>query len=387
MMFLQYVVPGATTPILSLYLKDHLGFPAYQAGVIMAMPAAAAVVAPLLASRLADRWMSAARMLALCHAAAGVLMLALYHVRSFPVFAILFFIYGMCFAPTFGLTNAVALHHTVDAKRDFGGIRLWGTMGWLAVAWVFGYFWMRGAPSGARLPHALPASGLASLALAAFTLTLHGSPSGTGGTTHYREVLRLFLRPEMLLLCALNLLNGACHQFYYFGMSPYLSQTHFPERFIMPGMSIGQLSEVIVLGLLGWFLCRMSMKTAMFLGVMAQGLRMVMFAFAGNHAMVLAGIGLHGFCYAFFFTAAYLYVESHSTRDIRAGAQQVLTIMISGAGTLAGFLAAGWTAQYLTDPHTGLTDYRTFWLVPAGLCAVIGLWLALGFHERPGPEK
>ncbi|OQB38938.1 MAG: putative nucleoside transporter YegT [Candidatus Hydrogenedentes bacterium ADurb.Bin179] len=387
MMFLQYVVPGATTPILSLYLKDHLGFSASQAGVIMAMPAAAAIIAPLLASRVVDRWMSAARMLLFCHLAAGMVMLALYQVRSFPVFVSLFFVWGVCFAPTFGLTNAVALHHTTDARRDFGGIRLWGTMGWLAVAWAFGYFWMRGAPSGARLAHALPVSGLASLVLAAFALTLRASPAGSGPPARYGEVFRLFLRPEMFLLCVLNLLNGACHQFYYFGMSPYLSQTHFPDRFIMPGMSLGQLSEVIVLGLLGWFLARMSMKTAMLLGVAAQGLRMVMFAFAGNHAIVLAGISLHGFCYAFFFTAAYLYVESHSTRATRAGAQQLLTIMMSGAGTLAGFLAAGWTAQYLTHPVTGLTDYCSFWLVPAGLCAFIGLWLALGFHERPETGK
>jgi len=387
MMFLQYVVPGATTPILSLYLKDHLGFSASQAGVIMAMPAAAAIIAPLLASRLADRWISASRMLLLCHLSAGLLMLALYQVRTFPVFVALFFVWGMCFAPTFGLTNAVALHHTADARRDFGGIRLWGTMGWLAVAWAFGYFWMRGAPAGVRLPHALPVSGLASLVLAAFALTLRDSPVGTGTAADYGKVLRLFLRPEMFLLCVLNLLNGACHQFYYFGMSPYLSQTRFPDRFIMPGMSIGQLSEVLVLGLLGWFLARMSMKTAMFIGVLAQGLRMVLFAFAPNHATVLGGIALHAGCYAFFFTAAYLYVESHSTRDTRAGAQQVLTIMISGAGTLAGFLAAGWTAQYLTHSSTGLTDYRAFWLVPAGLCAVICVWLLLGFHERPGPEK
>ncbi len=382
MMFLQYVVPGATVPILSLYLKDNLGFPSYQSGIIMAMPAAAAILAPLLASRVADHWISASRMLMLCHALAGLAMLALYHVRSFPVFVSLYFVYGICFAPTFGLTNAVALQHTVDARRDFGGIRLWGTVGWVAVAWVFGYFWLRGAAPGIRLPHALPVSGLASLALAAFTVTLRESPGGEAPVTRYSEVLRLFMRPEMLLLCVLNFLNGACHQFYYFGMSPFLAQTQFPGRFIMPGMSIGQISEVIVLGILGWSLGRMRMKTAMLLGVLAQGVRMVLFAFFENHAAVLAGVALHGFCYAFFFTTAYLYVEIHSTRETRAGAQQVLTVMISGAGPLAGFLLAGWTAQFLTDPATGLVDYRGFWLVPAGLCAIIALWLALGFRER-----
>ncbi|MFC1765196.1 hypothetical protein ACFL6U_24380 [Planctomycetota bacterium] len=33
MMFVQYVVLGATWPIMSLYLKHHLGFTGAQAGV------------------------------------------------------------------------------------------------------------------------------------------------------------------------------------------------------------------------------------------------------------------------------------------------------------------------------------------------------------------
>jgi MFS family permease len=151
----------------------------------------------------------------------------------------------------------------------------------------------------------------------------------------------------------------------------------------MPGMSLGQMSEVVVLGLLGWCLTRISIKAAMVIGALAQALRLVMFAFAPNYAVILGGISLHGLCYAFFFTAAYLYVERHSTRSTRAGAQQVLTIMISGGGTLAGFLSAGWAAQLLTDPQTGLIDYRTFWLIPAGLATLIAAWIALRFREEP----
>jgi len=110
---------------------------------------------------------------------------------------------------------------------------------------------------------------------------------------------------------------------------------------------------------------------------------MLLFAFAPNHAAIIAGIALHGFCFAFFFISAYLYVESHSSRANRAAAQQVLTIMVAGVGTLAGFLSAGYTAQWLTNPLTGLVDYQKFWLVPAVLCAVVTCWLAVGFHERP----
>ncbi len=384
MMFLEYLVPGAIVPILSLYLKENLGFESYQAGIVMAMPATAAIVAPLLASHIADRYISAERLLALCHFACGAFMMALTRVDTFPMFVIVFACYGICFTPTLGLTNAVALHHITQPKRDFAGIRLWGTAGWVVVGWGFGYFWIRGGAPGERLPHALIVSGMASLLLACYALSFKPAPrtAETEPTASYANVVKIFLKPGMLLLCFLCFLNSASHQFYYFGMSPFLNQTGFPSAFIMPGMSLGQASEVIVLGVMGWCLLRISMKSAMIIGVLAQGIRMVMFAFAGNHAVVIGGISLHGFCFAFCFITAYLYVESHSERSNRAGAQQVLTIMVAGAGTLMGFLSAGWTAQWFTDPVTGLVDYRSYWLVPAVLCAVVTFLLAVCFREH-----
>lgn len=388
MMFLEYFVPGATVPILSLYLKNNLHFEPYQAGIVMAMPAVAAIVAPLAASHLADRYLSAERMLALCHFMCGSLILLLFTIRSFGAFLTVYFLYGVFFTPSYGLTNAVALHHTSDAQRDFGGIRMWGTVGWVVVAWVFGYFWLRGGAPGTRLPHALVLSGVSSWVLAAFSMTFRAAPGGAAPHERidYGEVLRVFLRPGMLLLCLLTFLNSACHQFYYYGMSPFLHSVEFPEKYIMPAMSIGQMFEVVMLGLLGWGLTRISIKAAMVIGALAQALRMVMFAYLRDTPAIMAAISLHGFCYAFFFTTAYLYVERHSTRHTRAGVQQVLTIMISGAGTLAGFLSAGWCAQLLTNPQTAQVDYQGFWLVPGVVSGVIALWLAMAFREEPAPQ-
>jgi nucleoside transporter len=385
MMFLQYVAPGALIPILTLYLTAHLQFTSYQSGVVMSMPALAAIIAPFLASHIADRWLSAERMLVWCHLVAGLLMLLLARVESYSLFVALYFLYGLAFTPSFGLTNAVALHRVQDANRDFGAIRLWGTVGWLAIAWLFGFFWMSGAAGQARLPHAVYFSSGSSFLLAAFTF-IFLPPAGDDKAIfriRYREVARIFIRPEMLLLCLLALLTSACHQFYYYGMSPFLHQMGLSDHLIMPAMSVGQASEAVVLGVMGWCLLHLRIKTAMILGVVAQGLRLLLFAFFPHLAPVLAGIGLHGICYAFFFTTAYLYVERHSTTATRAGAQQLLTIMISGVGVLAGSWGAGWTAQYFSDATRGQVDFRMFWLVPALMCVFICMMLAAGFHERP----
>ena len=390
MMFLEYAVPGATLPILSLYLKNFLHFEPYQVGLVMAMPAVAATVAPLVASHVADRYMSAERMLVLCHVCSAAVMLVLSRLSTFPAFLSVYFVYGLCFTPTFGLTNAVALHHTPDARREFGGIRMWGTIGWVVVAWAFGYGWLSGAGEGvSRIPDALLLSAAGSVVLAAYALTFTPAQHGAADSkpASYLDVLRVFARPSLVLLTITTFLNSICHQFYYFGMSPYMSQNGFADKHIMPVMSIGQMTEVLLLGLLGWCLVRLGMKRAMIIAVLAQSLRYTIFAIGGSHVLIAAGISLHGICYAFYFTTAYLYLDQHSTRETRAGAQQVLTVMIAGFGTLAGFVLAGYTAQFFTIGESGLIDYQKFWLVPVVLSLAIALSLALGFREEATGER
>lgn len=383
MMFLEYFVPGCTVPILSHYLRNSLHFEPYRVGHIMGVTALAALVAPFLASHIADRYMRSERMLALCHTLAALVMLALAGRQSFWPFLVVYFVYGLAFTPTFGLTNAVALHNIADARRDFGGIRMWGTVGWVAVGWL-SFIGLRG---GGNVRQMLYVSAIASLVLAAYSLLLlprSEMPARIERTSvMYWKALKVMLKPGLFLLCLLTFASSMTHQVYYLGMSPYLSQLGFNDEYIMPIMSLGQLSEVVVLGLLGLCLTRLSVKSAMVIGLAAQAVRYALFAFGQSAAPILAGISLHGICYAFYFTAAYIYVDQHSDSDTRAGAQQLFTIVIAGFGTVAAFVVGGYLQQSLTASGTGLVDYRTFWLVPAVTSLAIAAIMLLLFREEP----
>jgi hypothetical protein len=233
-------------------------------------------------------------------------------------------------------------------------------------------------------------SAFSSFALAAYALTLPSSAarSGKPASVMYWKALRLFGRPSLAILCVMTFFSTALHQAYYFGMSPFLSDSGFANHTIMPTMAVGQLSEVIVLGILGWCLMRLSFKQAMIIGLLAQTFRYSLFACGHPSALIVLGISSHGICYAFFFTTAYLYVDQHSTPHTRAGAQQILTIMIAGFGTLAGLTGGGYLAQWLTDPLTGSINFTLFWVVPAVLSAVAALAIKAFFHEEPsGPTE
>ena len=386
MMFLQYAVPASVMPILSHYLKNHLQFEPVRVGQIMAMPAIAAILAPFVVTYVADRFISAERLLAVCHLIAGGIMLVLSAQTRFWAFLGVYFAYGLMFVPTFALTNAVAFHHVADAKRDFGPIRMWGPVSWVVVGWGFSFLWLRGGvPAGldSRLPDALKFSALASCALGFYALTLPRSKvksSSTAGLSPWKS-FAVFARPSLLLLCILTLLNSVVHQFYYYGMSPFLSQIGFPDKHIMPAMSMGQFGEVFVLALLGVCLAKIGTKRALIIGVVAQVARCLAFA-SGHKWLVVAAIPSHGVCYAFFFTVAYIYVDSHSSPESRAGAQQLFNILIAGIGYLVGNLCAGKTAQFLTVSGTTQIDFARFWTVSASLALVVAAILVFLFREE-----
>ena len=50
------------------------------------------------------------------------------------------FIYSLLFVPSLALTNAICFHHLSNTEKEFGGIRVWGTIGWI-VAGLFLTFW------------------------------------------------------------------------------------------------------------------------------------------------------------------------------------------------------------------------------------------------------
>ena len=143
MMFLQFFVFGCTMPIYSLYMKDFLHFSGAQSGIVLAMSAIPAFFAPLISSFIADRLISAERLLICCNIAGAAAMTALYHQREFYPVLFFYLLYSLITGPAMALTTAISFHHAPEAVKKFGGIRLWGTIGWFMAAWVFRYLWSK----------------------------------------------------------------------------------------------------------------------------------------------------------------------------------------------------------------------------------------------------
>ena len=391
MMFCQYFVHGATIPIFSLYLTGYLNFSGIQTGTILSMSAVAAFVSPLAGAFVADRRISAPRLYGLCHILGGVIMGVLSFQHRFEPFLLLYLTYMIVFGPTNALSNAVTFHHLPNSKQSFGGIRVWGTVGWIAVAWVFSFLWLRsgGVVVTSRLPDALKLSAISSILLGFYGFTIPMVK------IEYKEKIRVFpieafrvmIKREVLLLSAVSFLVSFIDRYYYFGTAPFLRQIGFHEADIMPAMSLGQVPEVFAMVLLGFFIARLGSKRVLAIGVLMEVVRFAAFAVGAPVLLVLTGLSVHGIAYAFFFTTAFIYLDRHCDSASRSGVHQLFAIITSGFGSFLGSLVAGKTLDFFKIPETGRIDYQGFWMVPTLLAIFTFIAVILLFKKKPIMQK
>src|SRR5690606_5518757 len=113
-------------------------FTADQIGNIFAIGAVGALLAPFLAGQIADRFFPTQFFLGLSHLAGAVLVWQLAELSSFGSFLVFSLLYSLIYSPTLSLTNSLSFHHLPDRDRDFGKVRVWGTIGWIVAGIVVG---------------------------------------------------------------------------------------------------------------------------------------------------------------------------------------------------------------------------------------------------------
>ena len=134
---------------------------------------------------------------------------------------------------------------------------------------------------------------------------------------------------------------------------------------------------------------RFGFKQVITIGISAYCLRYAIFGteLLPVWVMVLSQ-AFHGFCYAFFFAAAYIYVDKIAEEDVRHSAQTVFGIIILGGGPviggwLSGYLQNAYTVVYrLPGPDVVIFDYSIFWYTLSAIGLVATTTFYFLFYEQ-----
>lgn len=387
MMVLEIAIWGSWQVQIFNYMP-MLKFEGWQQNLAGSMFAIASVVGIFFSNQFADRNFSAEKFLAFSHLIGGLALIGAAFAKEFTPFFLCFLLYGLFYVPTISVTNSLAFAHLKDPARDFGLVRMGGTIGWIVVSWPL--IFLLGAKSTVeQMRWIFLVGAIISFVLAAFSLTLPHTPPRRDvqgiDKLAWLKAVKLLGLPYVLVLFIVTLIDSTVHNGYFVLIGGFLKNPiNMPDNWIAAITTIGQVAEIATMVILGTVLKKIGWKWTMIVGILGHCLRFATFAFFDKpeyQAIIVAVQVLHGICYAFFFATLYIFVDAVFPKDIRTSAQGLFNLLVLGVGlVIANFWFGSLKAQW-TDA-SGVVDYHKLFLVPTGL-AVAAMVLLLIFFKPP----
>lgn len=410
--FMEFAVWGAYLTSMGTYLA-RVGM-AGQIGWFYSVQGFVSLFMPALMGIVADRWMEAQRLLSLCHLLAGIFMLAAsvygYQAGDAVQFAPLFTLYTLSvafFMPTIALSNSVAYNALdqagLDTVKAFPPIRVFGTVGFIISMWIVDLGGMQSTPLQFGW------SGLLSIVMAAYAITMPHCPVSTGSRKSLSDALglkafALFRNYRMALFFIFSMFLGVCLQITNGFANPFITSFQnidaFKDTFGVQHanilISLSQMSETLCILLIPFFLKRFGIKRVMLLAMLAWVLRYLFFAVgdpgSGVVWFVLSMI-VYGVAFDFFNISGSLFVDKETSLDIRNSAQGLFMMMTNGLGASIGTLSAQMVIdRYVNslganaDPMAVWHGWNTCWYLFAGYALVVAVAFAIMFRYKHEPE-
>ncbi len=387
MMFLQYAIWGAWAPVLSSYLINDLGFSGGGVGWIYALLPLATIISPFVGGQVADRYFSSEKVIGFLAFTGGILLLVIARTTDYTLMFALMLLYCLLYAPTLALTNSIAMINMEDSEKEFGGIRVWGTLGWIAAGLLL-TGWRQLGEGGAAPAiggDMLFLAGIASIVMGLQSFTLPNTPPAKDAAKPWAflESLKMLKAKHFAIFVGITFVVATELEFFYILTAPFLEsdQIGVSSANVPAVMTIAQVAEIFVMAWgLSYFLKKYGMRKTLAIGVVAWPIRYVIFAIGGPPWLVIASLALHGFCYVFFFVAAFIYVDKVAPPDIRASAQSLIAIVALGLGRFLGSLFAGEIRDVFTT-EAG-TNWTNVFLVPCALTVACAIAFLLFFREE-----
>ena len=395
MMFLNFFVWGIWFVTMGTYLiKGNIGATDEQTGLAYGTQCLGAIIAPFIIGMIADRFFAAQKILGILHLSGAALLYLISSQGQFPSFYTLLLVYMIIYMPTLALVNAIALKQVTDAEKQFGGIRMWGTIGWIAAGFIIQ--WMSWEANPAQLDITFRVAAAVSVFFGIFSFFLPNTPPPKAG--HEVSV------KEVLGLDALTVLKDRNYLVFFLAsilicipLAFYYGQTNlFLNESGMKGaageMIWGQVAETVFLFLMPFFFSRFGVKQMLLIGMFAWVARYLFFAYGNMETgtlLLYGGIILHGICYDVFFVTGQIYTDRKSGEQVRSSAQGLITLATYGVGMYIGFWLAGQIVGHyaITDAAGKIISHhwQSIWIFPCLFAAGVALLFMLFFKNDKTP--
>ena len=375
--FFLFVTYGAFLPFFPTWLEAR-GVRGLSMSAIMALGPAMGIVGPPGFGALADWLGLRAGILRFVTGGGLVAMVmlavpsALGHPPGLPLLFVAMLMFSMARAPAVAIADVMAVEAAKEPRpggepQSYGGIRLWGSIGFLVTTLVVGR--ALDIRAVAALPLFLAASSLVTFTLA-FRLSAPAPARALRLGAQMREVLR---DPGFLLLLASGFLGFGAHVSYDICFSLHLKSLGLGSDMVGVAWAIGTLAEVGLMAVSGRILARVPARALLVIAFATGALRWVVIALVRDVTVLLALQPLHAVTFALFWVTSLDQVKARAPKEVLATAQGVFNAAVGGGAVVGMFVWGG-----LFEARGGRTTFLCAAVV--ALCAAAS---ALGVGRPP----
>jgi len=351
-----YAALGAFTPYWSLFLTAR-GMSVTAISVMMGIWYATRIVAPTTwtsiaaASRDPIRWLRIGSVLTLVTFCAFLLPLP--QPWMYPAMVVFCFFYNAVM-PQF---ESITLTHLGNDSHRYGMIRVWGSLGFIAVVMGFGWF-LEGRSAGVLPWLMLPLFALlvASSFANRYARDFHRADGDASG---FWQIVR---KPQVLAFFLAAFMEQLSFGPYYTFFSVYMDHHGYATSTLGLLWTIGVVFEVAVFFTIGRFFRRYDASWMLLIALLSSTVRWTVTALFPQHlGVMLVAQTAHALGFAAFFAAAMQMLATYFPGRLNGHGQGLLYGFSSGVGGVLGALIAGqlW----------GVDNGRTAFLAGAGFAA------------------
>jgi PPP family 3-phenylpropionic acid transporter len=359
--FLYFAYVGLVSPFASLFFLER-GFNVIEIAVLMSMLQVTRIIGPFSWGWLSDYLSDRIGIIRFCACLAAIVFICIFFLQSYAAFFVWMFVLHTILSSLMPLGESATIHALFKDNsfdKRYGRLRLWGSIGFIAMVLFAGELFQR---NGIEL---YPIVGTVILILLALmTFRLH-EPKMERRKMIKGEFLVVLLNPDVRWFLLSGFFMIFAHASLYVFYSLYLADLGYNKFQIGLFWALGVAAEVIFFYYQSKVLSRLDPEVVLQISFGIGVFRFILIAFFPLTWVLILAQLMHAATFGAHHSAATKLLQRWFTGPVQARGQALMATVSYGLGGTLGGLVAGW----LWDA----TQPRNVFVMSALACGLAGM--------------
>ena len=336
--FLYFAYVGLVSPYASLFFLDR-GFSVIEIAALMSMLQITRIIGPFSWGWLSDYLSNRISIIRFCACLAALVFLCIYFLQSYISFFIWMFVLHTILSSLMPLGESATIHALYKDNsfdKRYGRLRLWGSVGFIAMVLIAGELFQR------KTITIYPIVGtIVLLALALITFCLR-EPKMARRKMVKGELMVVLFNPDVRWFLVSGFFMIFAHASLYVFYSLYLADLGYNKFQIGLFWALGVGAEVIFFYFQSKVLSRLDAEVILQAAFGVGVIRFALIAFLPITSVLILAQLMHAGTFAAHHSAATKLLQRWFTGPLQARGQALMATVSYGLGGTLGGLCAGW---------------------------------------------